>query len=1113
MSLSERLAIIVSADTRGAVKGIEALGRTAERDLGRANRTAEGFGARMDRMGDRALVAGAAMTTFGAVASASMFNVARQAAQLGDSMQAADQIFGKQLGPSIDRFARDAAKNLGLSRQEATDTLNAFATLGAGAGLDNSQLLQFSQDLTKVAADVSSLTGRTKEDVLGAFTSGLAGEIEPLRRIGINITAEMKRIEAARLGLRQDSDRSALTPRENVLATSSLIQNSKLAQAALGDFQRTIDSLPNQLKIAQANFDNLKVELGTGMIPAFTSLAEGATSVINAFNAMPAPIKSAVGQLAAFGALGSLIGGPLVSVFGVASKAIGKAAESGGRAAGVLKGLGAAVAPLGPLGIAAGAGLAAATPAILAWSDANARASAAVEKLTEDIMALDDAAGVSQALASNLANILDTVGRGDNRGQEIFAKTQLSIDAVTQKLSSAPGAFDSFLNQTTNAFENLGSMFDGATQLASGLATLDSEADSIAKIRDAATAAGPGVASLVGHLLDLYQAGGLNADELRQVVEFFSEFDKGVLSSSTSVKVAAERLANLAGQSKITGESLRQFNTATNASAGLEAQKAALARLVELQPKAAQAAGLAADAALDLGADAKTAAAGVDTLTAAMQKGVDEAETFAQKYAAAASAAAAPAKARINAESSLLRVLDAKDRLDELNDPKKQAREQSDAIDRVRDASDSLADAIERRREAQEQLDRLTKRSAVAGSVPLLQEITQAADTAVKDAETQLQGAIARFGAGSNEAVAAQKVLDAATGRRAESLSLLDRGLAESAQANQAAVRSAQRDLDQANRGIEDAMKGKRDAESDYAVTLSDSAAKARDRRQAELDYESAQIDASEANALLTGMIQDGIDPTKALADILGQVGPNAEAAATELGKVGGNLGTLAGIVGPLIALVNGVGAGGGFLSGAITGAMQNASALGGGGGFGQLFGGGTTTPTTASTARPTPTAPEWKPNTGTPKPPYLIPAGFNAWTDARSGANWRWDGRRWQRFADGGVVPGVGNRDTEPALLTPGEFVMTRAAVQRLGVETLTRLNKGVARYATGGLVRGPGAVPTVSLGAPSPQDRAPARTVEVKPTINITSTEPKQAADETVRRMRRATFLAGVR
>ena len=53
-----------------------------------------------------------------------------------------------------------------------------------------------------------------------------------------------------------------------------------------------------------------------------------------------------------------------------------------------------------------------------------------------------------------------------------------------------------------------------------------------------------------------------------------------------------------------------------------------------------------------------------------------------------------------------------------------------------------------------------------------------------------------------------------------------------------------------------------------------------------------------------------------------------------------------------------------------------------------------------------------------------------------------------------GGGVPGQGNRDTVPALLTPGEFVLRKSAVQNLGVSTVTALNEGRMKFARGGAV-----------------------------------------------------------
>jgi len=63
--------------------------------------------------------------------------------------------------------------------------------------------------------------------------------------------------------------------------------------------------------------------------------------------------------------------------------------------------------------------------------------------------------------------------------------------------------------------------------------------------------------------------------------------------------------------------------------------------------------------------------------------------------------------------------------------------------------------------------------------------------------------------------------------------------------------------------------------------------------------------------------------------------------------------------------------------------------------------------------------------------------------------------------FEKGGIVPGVGNKDTVPAMLTPGEVVINRSAVQKYGAGNLVRMNK----YAYGGKVSDLASIyPTIS-------------------------------------------------
>src|SRR5690606_34378149 len=75
-------------------------------------------------------------------------------------------------------------------------------------------------------------------------------------------------------------------------------------------------------------------------------------------------------------------------------------------------------------------------------------------------------------------------------------------------------------------------------------------------------------------------------------------------------------------------------------------------------------------------------------------------------------------------------------------------------------------------------------------------------------------------------------------------------------------------------------------------------------------------------------------------------------------------------------------------------------------------------------------------------------------------------------QFNSGGPVPGVGNKDTVPAMLTPGEFVLNKNAVKRIGLANLKRLNTqylnkcGLVKQIFGGGLGGASGHPATAAG-----------------------------------------------
>ena len=89
-----------------------------------------------------------------------------------------------------------------------------------------------------------------------------------------------------------------------------------------------------------------------------------------------------------------------------------------------------------------------------------------------------------------------------------------------------------------------------------------------------------------------------------------------------------------------------------------------------------------------------------------------------------------------------------------------------------------------------------------------------------------------------------------------------------------------------------------------------------------------------------------------------------------------------------------------------------------------------------------------------------------------------------------GGVVPGSGNRDTVPAMLTPGEFVMSKGAVSRFGTGMMAAMNSagggtnnGGPFYEGGGLV---GDLSSMQNNAEPPSQFSPVKASGMVP-VNI--------------------------
>lgn len=185
------------------------------------------------------------------------------ASDLSESLSKSRAVFGDS-SKDIEQFASTAATSLGATKQATAEMAATFGNLFTTMGLTKPAAADMSIGIVKLGTDLASFNNIPVDEALEKLRSGLAGEAEPLRSMGIMLTEAAVKTRAFQLHL-QDAN-GDLSEGAKVQARYSLImEQSKNAQ---GDFARTSDGLANSQKILAAQAGDAKEALGEKLLPA-----------------------------------------------------------------------------------------------------------------------------------------------------------------------------------------------------------------------------------------------------------------------------------------------------------------------------------------------------------------------------------------------------------------------------------------------------------------------------------------------------------------------------------------------------------------------------------------------------------------------------------------------------------------------------------------------------------------------------------------------------------------------------------------------------------------------------------------------------------------------------
>ena len=224
------------------------------------------------------------------------------ASDLTEVQNVVDTTFGDG-AETINQWAKDASKNFGLTELQAKQFTGTLGAMMKSSGITGESLNTMSMDLAGLSADFASFYNLDHEEAFEKIKSGISGETEPLKALGINMS--VANMEAFALSKGINKSWNEMTQAEQTTLRYNYLME-KGADAS-GDFAKTLDtSLANQLRVAKNEITSLCGEIGQNLLPSVLNgtkvIREEIGKISDAFktggfNGMAEQIGASIGTL------------------------------------------------------------------------------------------------------------------------------------------------------------------------------------------------------------------------------------------------------------------------------------------------------------------------------------------------------------------------------------------------------------------------------------------------------------------------------------------------------------------------------------------------------------------------------------------------------------------------------------------------------------------------------------------------------------------------------------------------------------------------------------------------------------------------------------------------
>lgn len=228
-----------------------------------------------------------------AIAGAGVYAVGL-ASDLTEVQNVVDVTFKDSAGV-VNDWSKKAGTAYGIAELQAQKYNGTMGAMLKSMGLTDDAVLNMSTSMSGLAGDFASFYNLDSQDAFDKIRAGIAGETEPLKQLGINMSVANLEAYALSEGITKSYD-SMTQAEQATLRYNYLMSVSADAQ---GDFERTSGGFANQMRIVKLEISNVAAEVGKTLLPAVT---EGVTM----FSGMIGQLSTAMKEGGISGLVGAM---------------------------------------------------------------------------------------------------------------------------------------------------------------------------------------------------------------------------------------------------------------------------------------------------------------------------------------------------------------------------------------------------------------------------------------------------------------------------------------------------------------------------------------------------------------------------------------------------------------------------------------------------------------------------------------------------------------------------------------------------------------------------------------------------------------------------------------